>query len=793
MATSKNKKTTNLQELEKLLLQQAAKIAQLEKGQAIEAAIERIRVKALTMHHSHEVKDVANVMRKELMGLGLEGISAATIWIEETTGKVRSWDFTNVQEAADSKDLSVDLIIDLEKGRAHPKAYFWNVWNNKKETYSVVESDIATLYASMNWLVELDETMGKEMLHLLDTGQLTYWWHASAAIKKGAITIDFAAAPPPEMAIILPKMAVAFDLAYRRFEDLQKAEVQAREAQVETALERVRSRTMAMHQSEELGEIVATLYKELDSLGLSALGFELILFKPESNILEYWSNPAALEMAQCYKVPRAVHTLFDRQWSAWENQQERLIIELTGKEKLDFDTTLFTKTEFRDLPEEIKKVIGGHVSATFSHVSMKYGLLEAIDFKPLSESEFLIVDRFAKVFEQTYTRFLDLQKAEAQAKEAQIEAALERVRASSMAMHNSTEMQQVVQVMFEQMQPFGISSHATSLEIFDEANVLIDCWFADHLNSYHITHYEIKGKKNPTIRKMWKCWEEQQPNITIHLKGAKKKTYDTYLFTETGFKDVPNALKKDIRSFKEAYFTCCSMQYGLIQVVDHHPIPAENIAIIQRFAKVFEQSYTRFLDLQKAEAQAKEAQIEASMERVRSAAMAMHKSDELAKVNAVVFKELKQLGFDPSICGIGIYDKATKGSIWWQAFEDINKIPRSFSMPYVEGPWFREIYQAWKQQVPYTSFQMVGEVREEHTKLAFAYTEMKDLPAAVKDYLANTDLQLHYISMVHGMLEVATDENLNEAQIQLLQRFTKVIDLTNCFRKSPCQSNGDAA
>ena len=36
--------------------------------------------------------------------------------------------------------------------------------------------------------------------------------------------------------------------------------------------------------------------------------------------------------------------------------------------------------------------------------------------------------RFGKVFEQTYTRFLDLQKAEAQAREAQIEAALERVR-----------------------------------------------------------------------------------------------------------------------------------------------------------------------------------------------------------------------------------------------------------------------------------------------------------------------------------------------------------------------------
>ena len=135
MATPNNKKPTT-QQLEALLQEQAAKIAQLEREKIIEAAIKHIRAKALAMHHSYEVKDVANIMRKELMNLGIEGVSAATIWIEQTKDKVRAWDFTNVQEASDSKDLGVDLILDLEKGRAHPNAYFWNVWNNKKETYS---------------------------------------------------------------------------------------------------------------------------------------------------------------------------------------------------------------------------------------------------------------------------------------------------------------------------------------------------------------------------------------------------------------------------------------------------------------------------------------------------------------------------------------------------------------------------------------------------------------------------------------------------------------------------------
>ena len=78
------------------------------------------------------------------------------------------------------------------------------------------------------------------------------------------------------------------------------------------------------------------------------------------------------------------------------------------------------------------------------------GFLMFITVEPLYPKMHDIFKRFAKVFEQTYTRFLDLQKAEAQAREAQIEAALERVRARSMAMQKSEELKEVIQVVYEQ-------------------------------------------------------------------------------------------------------------------------------------------------------------------------------------------------------------------------------------------------------------------------------------------------------------------------------------------------------
>lgn len=72
----------------------------------------------------------------------------------------------------------------------------------------------------------------------------------------------------------------------------------------------------------------------------------------------------------------------------------------------------------------------------------KYGYLLVITTKPYEDEEIFI--RFAKVFEQTYTRFLDLKKAESQTREAQINLAVERVRAKALAMHKSEEIMDVV-------------------------------------------------------------------------------------------------------------------------------------------------------------------------------------------------------------------------------------------------------------------------------------------------------------------------------------------------------------
>ncbi len=105
-----------------------------------------------------------------------------------------------------------------------------------------------------------------------------------------------------------------------------------------------------------------------------------------------------------------------------------------------------SKDIFAQLPDQL----------TFTNANFAQGYLMTFTTTPLAAEEENILVRFAKVFEQTYTRFLDLQKAEAQAREAQIESALEKIRSRSLAMHHSGELKDVVAIMFEKMKELNV-------------------------------------------------------------------------------------------------------------------------------------------------------------------------------------------------------------------------------------------------------------------------------------------------------------------------------------------------
>src|SRR5204863_9061433 len=88
--------------------------------------------------------------------------------------------------------------------------------------------------------------------------------------------------------------------------------------------------------------------------------------------------------------------------------------------------------------------------------------IENFSGTPYSEQENATLMRFGKVFQQTYIRFLDLQKAEEQAREATIEVSLERVRAKTMGMRSSNDLLEVINVLADQFQLLGFKIHSAN-------------------------------------------------------------------------------------------------------------------------------------------------------------------------------------------------------------------------------------------------------------------------------------------------------------------------------------------
>ena len=146
--------------------------------------------------------------------------------------------------------------------------------------------------------------------------------------------------------------------------------------------------------------------------------------------------------------------------------------------------------------------------------------------------------------------------------------------------------------------------------------------------------------------------------------------------------------------------------------------------ILKRFSKVFDQSYTRFLDLQKAEAQARQAQIELGLERVRNRAMAMRSSEELNALIGTVFTELTKLDLVLTRCVILIYEGNEKGVRWWMANSEAPSVPMNFFVKYADIPFFNEYLKGWQERLLKWQYILEGENKFNTDEFLFKETEL---------------------------------------------------------------------
>ena len=216
--------------------------------------------------------------------------------------------------------------------------------------------------------------------------------------------------------------AILLEETIEELEQKRKAvEAQNRELEIEAALERVRARAMSMQSSKELAELIRMINVELNKLDSNLdRSFIMLVDEPTCDSIWWMASSKEDELLRGYRVTSHGHAPYMNFLENWKVQNPSWSITLEGEEKRLWDEFIFTHTELAQLPAGIILNMTGepivHWSASFN----KYGCVATGSYAPLTQSSFDLMIRFSRMFEQTYTRFLDLQKAEAQAEKRRL-------------------------------------------------------------------------------------------------------------------------------------------------------------------------------------------------------------------------------------------------------------------------------------------------------------------------------------------------------------------------------------
>jgi signal transduction histidine kinase len=415
--------------------------------------------------------------------------------------------------------------------------------------------------------------------------------------------------PCPEFHDVFKRFAAVFEQTYTRFLDLQKAEEQAREAQIEAALERVRARAMAMHKSEELNEVANEMRKQLGLLGQRELETCAIHLYDESP--DHFQSWAALlspnvrgEVIQTQsQFPKRGVKIIEEMLECYARHKQDYVLINEGIKAQEFLEMIKQKAPevFEVVERSMKEQAPEDKRAYWSVADFTGGSLVMTTMIEPGENSRALLRRFANVFGLAYRRFVDLRTAEAQAKESQIETALERVRSRTLAMQRSDELAETASVLFKQLIILGIEPNRLYITIIKDETGEAEFWITDEDGSKISMAYTSNMNANPSFKKMYDGWKMQNRSLVIDMHGKELEEY----FEHLGSPNVPfkGGLSQKRRLQYIAYFN-----KGFIGMASPDEQSGETMQLLERFAAVFNLTFTRFNDLKIAEAHALQAE-----------------------------------------------------------------------------------------------------------------------------------------------------------------------------------------
>lgn len=550
-----------------------------------------------------------------------------------------------------------------------------------------------------------------------------------------------------------------------------------RNLEIEASLERVRTKTMAMHNSADVADTAVLMFKELEMLGVKTNRSGILIFDGGVN-MEVWTAATSendkVKIIGSGQLDCTIHPMLAAGLTGWKNKEERFSYHLQGDEVASYYNVLKNAPGY---PFELPKQLPVKQSVNIFY--FPEGGIFTFTTEELPESAEAIFKRFAGVFALTYRRFLDLQKAEQQLREGQIEASLEKVRSRTLAMHKTTEMHHVVTEVMTQLQLLGFTIHNANFNIIPEKKNAADMylWVAVPGKELFPDLIHVPYFPTPMMDRFYNRMAAGETFFTDIVSLDEKNHFFKHLYRDTVLKNTPDERIKMIMAAPGIARSIVILNHSALTVMNYDMVPCteEQNAILKRIGQVFDQAYTRFLDLQKAEVQASEARKQASLDRVRGQISGMRSTKDLDLITPLIWKELTTLAIPFIRCGVFIVDESTEHVISYLSTPDGRSLGR-LKLAFDSSPFIMNAIAHWRNKEVF---------RDHWDKERFVkwmesmleHGQINNLSSYQGASLPPDSLYLHLVPFAQGMIYVGNTEPLTATQTGIVTSLAEAFSM----------------
>jgi len=386
--------------LKKQLADQAIALERKNRELEIEAALDNVRLRAGAMRSSSELGETSAVLFQQLHELGINALRTAVGIFDDPDEAMELW-LTSYSDSG-------EMIRMLYYFNLHIHPVFENIiparWEHKPYALTILSGDeVRSYYQTMSTYLSIPK---QQVLY--ETEYFYFFFYSG-----GTINVVTNQPLTEEQCKTMIRVAQVFGLIYARFLDLQKAETSAREALVESALERVRARAQAMQQPEELKNVTQVFRHEMGTLGKDELETCHIYIYDESiGKSECWFALTDLRIAENQTVSCEFELDLQDTW--------------VGREMLQFynskaqeTSIVITATHHKEWIhycearcEPLRGYYGEEMPDRSYHLcKFSNGAICQSDANVISQESWDLLKRVSSVFSLAYSRFKDLKQA----------------------------------------------------------------------------------------------------------------------------------------------------------------------------------------------------------------------------------------------------------------------------------------------------------------------------------------------------------------------------------------------